>query len=150
MTSRVDVVREARTWLGVPWHHQGRTRAGCDCGGLIGSVAVALELVSASWWEHTFDPLHAGYGRAPANGALRLVCESFMWETDAAAMKPGDVLLMRFKTEPQHLAFVADYVHGGLSMIHAMSSIGKVAEHRLTPTWRDRVVAVYCLPGVFE
>jgi cell wall-associated NlpC family hydrolase len=148
MTSRAEVVVESRSWLGVPWHHQGRTRAGCDCGGLIGAVAVALGIVPASWWQDTFDPLYGGYGRAPANGTLRRVCGSFMAKIDPAGMQPGDVMLMKFKSEPQHLAIVANYVHGGLSMIHAMSTVGKVAEHRLAPEWRARVVAAYSMPGV--
>ena len=38
------IVAEARTWLGVPWRHQGRSRAGVDCAGLVVLVARALEL----------------------------------------------------------------------------------------------------------
>lgn len=37
-----DVSREARTWLGVPFHWQGRTLAGLDCGGLPAMVGEAL------------------------------------------------------------------------------------------------------------
>ena len=72
-----------------------------------------------------------------------------MTEIDPADIQMGDVMLMKFKTEPQHLAIVANYVHGGLSMIHAMSTVGRVAEHRLAPEWRARVVGAYSMPGVF-
>jgi cell wall-associated NlpC family hydrolase len=29
------IVSAARSWLGVPWRHQGRTRQGVDCAGLV-------------------------------------------------------------------------------------------------------------------
>lgn len=148
MTTRVDIVAEARSWLDVPFHHQGRTRAGCDCGGLVGGVAVALGVVPQTWWAESFDPLFGGYARTPAGGVLQRVCESFMTTIDIGAAGPGDVLLMRFKTEPQHLGILADYVHGGLSIVHALSRAGKVAEHRMAPEWWARVVAVYRMPGV--
>ena len=32
--TREMVVAEARTWIGVKWRHQGRTREGVDCIGL--------------------------------------------------------------------------------------------------------------------
>jgi cell wall-associated NlpC family hydrolase len=44
MPGRTDIVAAARTYLGVPWRHQGRTRAGLDCAGLIVMVARDLAL----------------------------------------------------------------------------------------------------------
>ncbi len=39
-TSGSDVVRTARTWLGTPYHHQGRLKGvGVDCAGLLIGVA---------------------------------------------------------------------------------------------------------------
>jgi cell wall-associated NlpC family hydrolase len=146
MTTRADVCTAARTWLRVPYHHQGRTRAGCDCGGLVGAVAVQCGIVPASWWAQVFDPAFGGYARQPSLGTLQRVCESFM--APVGEPLPGDVLLMRFATEPQHLAIVADYRHGGLSIIHALRDAGCVTEHRLAPQWRQRIVQAYTMPGV--
>ena len=36
------IVAAARTWLGVPWRHQGRTRQGVDCAGLVVLVGRGL------------------------------------------------------------------------------------------------------------
>lgn len=141
-----EVVAEARAWLGTPFVHQGRTRAGCDCGGLVGGVAAALGIVAPQWWAEVFDPMHAGYSRQPHGGQLQRVCDEFM--APVAEPQPGDVLLMAFAEEPQHLAIAADYAHGGLSMVHALASRGKVVEHRLCSTWRSRIVQAYRLPGV--
>jgi NlpC/P60 family putative phage cell wall peptidase len=152
MTTRADVVAEARRWERTPWRHQARTRGvGTDCGGLVGGVAVALGLVPPDWWATTFDPRFGGYGRRPVNDTLRMVCRLFMDDIDPAGARPGDVVLMRFHTEPQHLGIVADYRHGGLSLIHALSlPPARVAEHRLAPRWRDRVVDAFAYRGLAD
>ena len=148
MTTRADIVAEARSWVGVPFVHQGRSRAGTDCGGLVGAVAVACGVVSPSWWAEQFDVEHGGYARTPSHGTLERICERFLQPIDEATMQPGDVVLMSFKTEPQHLAILGNYVHGGLSVIHALSRAGHVAEHRLSAEWRRLVVGAYSMPGV--
>lgn len=143
--TRADVVTEARRWIGTPFHHQARQRGvGCDCGGLVGGVAVALGIVPRDWWAQVFDPQWGGYGRQPAHGTLQRVCESFMRPVDQPL--PGDVVLMRFAREPQHVAIVGD--HGGLSLIHGYEAIGAVCEHALDDKWRRRIVQAYHMPGV--
>ena len=149
MTTRAEVVAEARRWIGTPFRHQARVRgAGCDCGGMVGGIAVALGLVPASWWAQTFDPAFAGYGRQPHGGLLESVCDQFMARIASSAADLGDVLLMRFGADPQHVGIIADYRHGGHSIVHALASVGRVVEHRLSPVWRQRAVVAYRLPGV--
>lgn len=143
MTTRADIVGEARAWVGVPYLHQGRTRAGTDCGGLIGGVAVARGVIPATWWADVFDPQFGGYGRRPTHDTLRRICRSFMHQVETA--EPGDVLLMRFKREPQHLAICC-----GGTVVHALNAVGKVCEHGFTERWRGLVVEVYRMPGVTE
>lgn len=55
---------------------------------------------------------------------------------------PGDVLLMRFKNDPQHLAIFA-----GETIIHSYSTVGMVCEHRLADVWIARIVGVYRFRG---
>lgn len=140
------VLQVARSWVGVPYLHQGRTRHGCDCGGLIGGVAIECGVIPSTWWETVFDPIHGGYARTPSNGQLEAICDSFMLPADT--LQPGDVLLMRFKREPQHLAFVGDYPGGGNTLIHALDSVKFVTEHRMDPQWCKRIVACYRMPEV--
>jgi hypothetical protein len=83
------------------------------------------------------------YGREPHRNGLERVVEAGFGVAVDRAPEPGDLLLMRFEREPHHLAFAGDYVHGGLSMIHAYGTAGKVVEHRLDDAWRGRIVAVY-------
>jgi cell wall-associated NlpC family hydrolase len=45
MNTRDDIVRQARTWIGTPFHHQARLKSkGCDCLGLIVGVVDELGL----------------------------------------------------------------------------------------------------------
>ncbi len=45
MATRGEVQTLARTWIGVPWRHQGRNRSGIDCGGLVVKVGQELGLL---------------------------------------------------------------------------------------------------------
>lgn len=134
-----DVAATARAYLGVRFVHQGRSRAGMDCAGLVVRVAQDLGLSEFDW---------RGYGRLPEADRMREVMQS-----QCVELKPGTapslglVALMRFEAEPQHLAIVVDHPHG-LGIVHALMTERKVAEHRLDATWSQRIVALYQLPGV--
>jgi NlpC/P60 family putative phage cell wall peptidase len=148
MTTRADIVAEARTWLGTPFHHQARLKSvGVDCAGLIIGVARALDLVSPD-----FDV--TAYQRSPDGLALLEHCNQHMIRTTREAMKPGDVIVIRWRQHPQHLGILGDYLHGGLSLIHAFSDVngrGKVIEQRLDLSDMvagGRFVAAFRLPGV--
>ena len=127
-----DLIAAARTCVGIPFQHQGRQPGlGLDCAGLL---VVALRTLR-------LDPLdRTDYGRNPHGGALEAMLDAqpLLFRVPIQEMRPADVLLMRFKTDPQHLALFA-----GETIIHAYESAGKVAEHRLDTRWRARIVRVY-------
>lgn len=135
----VQVVAATRAYLGVRWHHQGRGRAGMDCAGLVVCVAHDLGLSE-------FDT--RDYGRVPNGDTMRQVLREHCIELPANALAPGLVVLMRFDADPQHMGIVADYVHGGFSIVHALAQQRRVVEHRLDQLWLNRIVALYALPGV--
>lgn len=148
MITRDDVVAEARRWLKTPYQHQRHQRGvATDCAGVIGGVALALGLVPEDFWETQFME-HAGYGRQPALGQLERVCDAFMERGDVAAAAPGDVAAFRFRRETMHLGILVPYVHGGLALVHALSTAKEVVEHRLDSRWQDRLTVVWHLPGV--
>lgn len=132
------VVAAARGYLDVRWRHQGRTRAGLDCIGLVVCVARELGLSSAD---------AAGYGRHPDAGRLRAALRTHCVQRSGDAA-PGMVALLRFEREPQHLAIVTPYALGGLAIVHALTSARRVVEHRLDDTYRSRIVELFDLPGV--
>jgi hypothetical protein len=107
---------------------------------------VELGLVPHDWWEIEFAP-HAGYGRQPMRDELIRVLDTFLLRISKPQV--GDVVVMRFRRDPQHLGIVVPYP-GGLGMVHALS-LGprKVVEHRLDERWTDRITHAYALPGVY-
>lgn len=135
-----QLIEAARGYLGVRWHHQGRSRAGVDCVGLVICVARDLGLS---------DYDISGYGTAPdgrMSGILREQCIEQPRGTEPA---PGMLAEIRFDREPQHVAIVSPYRGGGHALLHAMSRFPRrVTEHRLDAVWRRSIVGLYRLPGV--
>lgn len=132
--TRGDVVTLARTWIGVPYLHQGRSRLGVDCVGLIIVVARQLGLT---------DYDISGYPRVPSGDFLRAECDRMMARISIASARPGDVLLLRFRREPQHLALMTER-----GMLHAYAGSTRVTEGSIPTEWAERIVAAYSLPGV--
>ena len=132
MVTREQFLAEARSWIGTPWLHQGRNRYGVDCIGLVLVTAWALGLTD-------YDV--KGYGRVPDADFLRAECERLMVRVNEP--QPGDVYLMRFKREPQHLAIAT-----GRGLLHAYAGAGRVVETSLPQQWRERIVGAYSVPGV--
>jgi len=62
---------------------------------------------------------------------------------DITARQSGDILLMRFKYEPQHIA-----IYAGETLIHAYANAGKCCEHIIDDSWASRIVRVYRVKGL--
>jgi len=131
MGDRERLVDTARQWLGTPFRHQGRQPGrGLDC---VGLVVCAARHCGLREYDLT------NYARLPRGDALRgHVQAAGLEEVDLRQALPGDVLLMRFIREAQHLALVTDR-----GILHAHQQVGRVVEHRLDDGWRRRVVGVY-------
>lgn len=132
-----DIISAARQCLGTQFRHQGRmVGIGLDCAGVAIHVARAIG-------AECFDV--DGYGMVPANGELEkaLDAQPCLQQVELADRQAGDLLLMRFAAEPQHLAICA-----GDTIVHAYEAVGKCCEHRLSSVWEARVVRVYRFEGV--
>lgn len=127
-----QIIAAARAYLGVPFRHQGRTPPlALDCAGLFVQVCKDLSLPVID---------EQGYGRDPYQGLLEqcISRQPFLAKIPRDQMRAGDILLMRFSSDPQHIA-----MHAGETMIHAYEHSGRVVEHRIADVWRSRVVSVY-------
>lgn len=131
-----QLITSARDQVGTPFRHMGRTPGKyLDCAGF------AIYLADAIGAERIDVE---AYGRVPVNGLLESTLDSQpCLNREHRAPQSGDLLLMRFRNEPQHLALCA-----GETIIHAYQSAGKVCEHIFTEQWRSRVVRVYSFVGV--
>jgi len=130
MTTASAIIAAARECLDTPFVHQGRILGhALDCAG----VAVH---VARRCGENVNEP--AAYSRWPNKAMLEWWLEQQPFLERAAPAAAGDLLLMRFSGEPQHLA-----VYTGENIIHAYQAAGRVVEHVLDDKWRRRIVRVY-------
>lgn len=125
MTTRTELIAIARAWIGVPFRHQGRNRAGVDCGGLLLAVGAeaGLELAQPGVYSQSPDP-------ALIAAALGANCARIPY----AQALPGDVLWLSFAGEPRHVGLLTE-----IGLLHAWEKPRAVVEHRIDATWRRRI-----------
>ena len=139
---RSAFIAAARSFAGVPFRHRGRSERGVDC---LGLVVCAMQ---AAGREMADRP---AYGRDPTGdlGAMQLAARAHFGEPiyraggDLSVLRPGDVVLMRWHQQPNHVAIVTDYPSDGLALIHSLVSLGRVVEHRLADPWPRRILEAY-------
>lgn len=128
-----DIVEAARSCIGSPFRHQGRIKGkALDCAGLAVTVAHDLGVEYADF---------QGYGREPFDGQLEKAMDAqpgLVRVADKTDLQVGDILLMRFSGNPQHVA-----IFTGQSIIHSYENVGMCCEHRLSSVWQARIVRVY-------
>ncbi len=135
MVSRNQIVEQARSYLGVPFVHQGRSRRGLDCVGLVIRVAKDFEL--SNYQEIAYD-------RRPDGRLISVLREHLVRKFPSDAFLPGDVVAFRLPKYPCHVAIYS----GNGRIIHALAGNRKVVEHVIDQRWWDRVVEKYSIPGV--
>ena len=130
-----DIIAAARSAIGTPFRHQGReVGKALDCAGL------AIHVAATVGAEYQDSP---GYAARPSSGLLESALDAQSGLERVFEMQPGDMLLMRFMGDPQHLA-----IYAGETIIHAFAAGRKVCEHRLDDVWRTRIVRIYRFRGV--
>lgn len=128
MPNSENIIAAARRWCGVKWKHQGRSRAGIDCLGLI--VLVAKEMGISDTDEKTYSP-------RPDGKELLSRFREEMDEISLADIRPGDVIMFADSAYPCHVAFVSEK-HGQLYIIHAHATRRKVLEERYAYEWPSK------------
>lgn len=120
MPSALDIYRTARQWLGVPFVHQGASRHGCDCAGLVAGVLGELGI-------HRRLPPYGpgGQGVHIAQVAERLGLHPLL----AQAARTGDLVAWQAAPGIVHLGLL-----GPDCIIHASQRAGRVVRTALRPT----------------
>lgn len=131
-----DIVKQARNYLGVKWHHQGRNpKTGLDC---LGLVSVVLKDLGVPVNDVT------SYSRDPDPDQMLKGLLDHAEEIAIGDAVPGCVYWMRFVREPQHLAIVSD-----VGIIHSYNKLRScVVEHALNRAWKARIVRAFKIKGV--
>lgn len=137
-----DIIAQARTWLGTPYHHQARLKGvGCDCLGLVVGVADELALTHKDGsLLSSFD--QTNYSHQPDGTYLLQMMASVLDEVPKEDARPGDVAVFDIEGNPQHVAILTEYIEG-LGMIHCYAPSRKVVEHRLDQKWQNKLVKVF-------
>jgi len=137
---REKIIREARTWIGTPFHHQARVKgAGVDCANLLVAVYCGLGLAELPKIDPYSQDWHLHHDEPRFINMLLNYCEP----TD----KPlaGDIAMFQYGRQAAHGAIVIDEN----TVIHAWRDAGQVVETqiKLSPL-EKRLVGFYRLKGL--
>jgi cell wall-associated NlpC family hydrolase len=134
---RDDIVRIARSWIGTPFRHQGRTRFGIDCVGLL--VAVADELGIAA-----VDV--PGYNRRSHGKDFMRPFEEHCRPRTFGQMAPGDIVIFHDELFPCHTGIYSQ-LRGVAHVVHAVATLRQVFETPYAGEWAARARHVFAFPG---
>lgn len=148
MATRKQVVEAARSYIGTPFNHQGRTKGvELDCVGLVLSVAEDLGIIGRDGkLVRRYD--YRDYGPQPVGTEVLDHCKVRLVFKPIQDIKPGDVICTKIPENPTHTAIVSE-MHGVLHMIHAYSAgRQQCVEHIIDIKWRRRIVAAFAFPNI--
>lgn len=137
MITRTQIVEEGRQWIGAPYLHQGRSRYGIDC---LGLIILTLQKVGMKIPDHCNYP--------PQYDARQLLegCQKYLQQISTANINIGSILLFQVYNQPRHLAIATNrgmiHIRGGRS--------SHVTEVPIPPQWQKRIHSVYDVPGVIK
>lgn len=133
------LVQEARTWIGTPFVHQGRTKgAGCDCLGLVVGVLSAFG-------HEPEVPVYSDNPQLKDNALFYNGLISYL-KVSREVPDVGQILgfSLRRNGPLAHIGILSQL--GPIPrFIHAYSTYG-VVESALTDAWQRRIVARFELP----
>ena len=137
MTTAADFIAEARTWIGVPFRHQGRSRHGVDCIGLVLQVRGKFEPpwrpAAAANVQYRRNP-QALLAAGIAENCIRLdrpepaACALIQWPNQA---------------HPAHVAILTPD-----TIIHAYAKVGRVIETTYGNPWVRWTTSLWRIPGI--
>lgn len=137
MSWRDDVVAEARSWLGTPYHHRARVKgAGTDCGMILIAVFSQVGLIedfepeeySQEWMLHRSEERYLEH------------IEKYAKKVEREPLA-GDIVLFRFGRCISHGAIVTEWPR----VVHAYLQAGMVVEDDLSTNenLRNRLSGVW-------
>lgn len=130
------LIASARTWLGVLYRHQGRSRVGVDCAGFI--ICLGAE-------NHLMPPRFRDvrrYGRAPSAELIAAI-EAICRPADSAV--PASLVVIQWPgaPAPSHVALCT-----GPNLIQCYGAAGRVVEAGYRGPWLERTHSLWLLPGI--
>jgi NlpC/P60 family putative phage cell wall peptidase len=140
--SRDTIVAIARSWAGTPYRHRQSSKGnGTDCLGLVRGI-----------WRELYDqepetppPYARDWAEALGRDTLIDAARRHLVEIDKAELRPGDVLVFRYRKNcpAKHVGI---YLHPR-RLLHAMEGL-PVSEVRLSPWWFRKLDSAFAFPGL--
>lgn len=138
---RADFIATARSYIGTPFHHQGRVPGtGLDCVGLVVCAARAQGLVISDV---------AGYAHTPSGAMLVGAISEHCDFIQQAVVLPGDLMLFAFDSDPQHIAVISQISPDGtITLLHSYAQVRRVVENHFDLMWKIRLRGCYRIRGI--
>jgi hypothetical protein len=137
MPTRQEIVDEARSWLGTPFKHRGRTKGkAVDC------VGVGVKTLEAKMGWTDIDV--KDYSRLGNSKLLLELLLKYLVPKPVKDKKPGDIAWMKLDdNEPTHIGIISDK-----GIIHATVEARRCVEHPIDDYWESRIIRIFEIPGV--
>lgn len=139
--TRAEIVRTALSFIGTPWRHQGRSRTGCDCIGLVAAIADELGALPADFEV-------PAYRRQPTAELLNYF-DRYMTRIATTAVKEGSVAIFSFYGTPHHAGIIVN--SSATDIVHAFATRKKVvADYLENGANGRRFIRAYDYRGVID
>jgi NlpC/P60 family putative phage cell wall peptidase len=142
MTTREQILKETREWLGTPYRHQHAQKGlGTDCLGLLVGVYTAIYGKP----DAVIPAYSQGWDEVARREDMLIAAEKYLVPCTDGIYEPGNVLVFRMKpgAVAKHCAIVTEPER----MIHAYQNLS-VTEVYLVPYWKSRIAGVFKFPEV--
>lgn len=149
---REEIVKFAKTMVGLPYRHMGRNginskKSGLDCAGLFVCICEHFEI--------PYRDIIGTYSEYPSGGQIERMFSRSLIPLEKGDIKLACVVLMHQikqcksgSAQPQHAILVSQV--SPLRIIHAFDSpsFRKVVESPIPHGYADRITHVFDFPGV--
>ncbi len=143
-----DLIKSARSRIGIKFKHRGRNNYGLDCGGLLVVCFKDYNIYIKDILKYSREPIEEFEDTLTENFDKpifdkRLTNRKLRVED----LKIGDLAILHFDDRryiPRHICIVANHpLENKLTLIHTDSKISKVSEHIINNKFLDDIVLVY-------
>lgn len=140
MIAPAELIAQARSLVGVPWRHQGRSEFGVDC---IGFVSLSMRRAGLDLAAYLGIRDVTNYSRRADPELYRRVS---MYCQRIAEPRPGCLIFFQFDGDraPRHFGIFTERD----TVIHANAMQQQVVEHGYRAQWLRWTHSRWLLPGV--